>query len=75
MEYPPRWCSTCGQSGRSFAGMPSLSDALAHLRRFRSTFNSGEPVDEESGLTADDLTTIIDAVDAFGDDVVAPDPQ
>jgi hypothetical protein len=54
--------------------MPSLTDALAHLRRFRDTFNEGEPVDEESELTADDLTTIICAVEAFGDDVVAGDP-
>jgi hypothetical protein len=54
--------------------MPSLTDALAHLRRFRDTFNEGEHVDEESELTADDLTTIICAVEAFGDDVVAGDP-
>jgi len=52
----------------------SLDSALDHLRRFRSTFNAGEPVDEESGLTADDLTTIIQAVEAFGEDVVAGDP-
>jgi hypothetical protein len=55
--------------------MPSLTDALAHLRQFRATFNEGEPVDEESHLTADDLTTIIRAVEAFGEDVVADDPS
>ncbi len=49
----------------------SLVTALDHLRRFRATFNAGEPVDEESGLTADDLTTIINVVEAFGEDVVA----
>lgn len=55
--------------------MPSLSDAIECLRRFRATFNEGEPVDEESGLGADDLTTIIEAVEAFGEDVVADDPS
>jgi hypothetical protein len=52
----------------------SLDTALEHLRRFRATFNDGEPVDEGSGLTADHLTTIICAVEAFGEDVVASDP-
>ncbi len=52
----------------------SLETALDHLRRFRATFNDDEPVDEESELTADDLTTIINAVEAFGEDVVAGDP-
>jgi hypothetical protein len=53
----------------------STDNALDHLRRFRATFNAGEPVDEESRLTADDLSAIIQAVEAFGEDVVAPDPQ
>jgi hypothetical protein len=52
----------------------SLDTALEHLRRFRATFNDGEPVDEGSGLSADHLTTIICAVEAFGEDVVASDP-
>jgi hypothetical protein len=52
----------------------SLDTALEHLRRFRDTFDAGQPVDEESGLTADHLTTIICAVEAFGEDVVAGDP-
>jgi hypothetical protein len=52
----------------------SIDTPLEHLRRFRATFNAGEPVDEESGLTADDLTAIIEAVEAFGEDVVAGDP-
>lgn len=41
--------------------MPGLHGALDRLRRFRETFNDGEPVDEESGLTADDLTVILGA--------------
>lgn len=39
-----------------------LNAALDHLRRFRATFNAGDQVDEESGLTADDLDAIIAAV-------------
>lgn len=54
--------------------MASLTTALDRLRQFRATFNDGEPVDEESGLTADDLTAIIQAVEAFGEDAVAADP-
>jgi hypothetical protein len=55
--------------------MDDLTSALDRLRRFRDTFNAGELVDEESELFADDLTTIICAVEAFGEDVVAPDPE
>ncbi len=55
--------------------MATLSTALDRLRAFRATFNAGEPVDEESGLTADDLTAIIESVEAFGEDAVAQDPQ
>lgn len=53
--------------------MPSLIAALDRLRQFRATFNDGELVDEESGLGADDLTAITNAVEAFGEDVVAGD--
>jgi hypothetical protein len=52
----------------------SIDTALEHLRRFRATFNDGEPVDEGSGLSTDHLTTIICAVEAFGEDAVAGDP-
>jgi hypothetical protein len=55
--------------------MPSLPTALDRLRQFRATFNEGDVVDEESGLGADDLTAIINAVEAFGEDVVASDPE
>ncbi|MGI4947959.1 MAG: hypothetical protein ACRYHC_04580 [Janthinobacterium lividum] len=55
--------------------MDHLTTALDRLRAFRATFNSGEPVDEESGLMADDLTVIINAVEAFGEDAIAPDPE
>jgi hypothetical protein len=54
--------------------MTRLPTALDRLRQFRATFNEGEVVDEESGLGADDLTTIINAVEAFGEDAVAGDP-
>lgn len=43
--------------------MSKLSTALENLRRFRATFNDGEPVDEESGLSADDLSAIIAAIE------------
>lgn len=36
--------------------------AISHLRCFRATFNRGDLVDEESGLTADDIDVIFDAV-------------
>jgi hypothetical protein len=52
----------------------SLDTAIEHLRRFRATFKDGDDVDEGSGLTSDHLTTIICAVEAFGEDVVAGDP-
>ncbi len=55
--------------------MANLSISLNRLRRFRDTFNSDEPVDEESGLMATDLSAIINAVEAFGEDVVADDPD
>lgn len=50
---------------------PSLADALAHLKAFRSTFNHAEPVDEESCLTADDLTVIIEHCERSRADEVA----
>ncbi len=55
--------------------MDHLTTALDRLRAFRATFNPGDEVDEESRLTADDLTVIINAVEAFGEDAVAPDPD
>jgi hypothetical protein len=40
----------------------ALNSALDHLRRFRAAFNPGDSVDEESGLTADDLDAILAAI-------------
>jgi hypothetical protein len=40
-----------------------LEAALERLRDFRATFNDGDAVDEESGLTAADLSAIISAVE------------
>ncbi|MBB4155294.1 hypothetical protein GGQ80_003214 [Sphingomonas jinjuensis] len=45
----------------------TLSAALDHLRRFRATFNAGDHVDEESGLTADDLDAILAAIEPPAD--------
>jgi hypothetical protein len=55
--------------------MAHLTTSLDRLRQFRASFNEDEQVDEESGLMADDLTVIIRAVEAFGEDVVAGDPD
>lgn len=41
--------------------MPDLATALAHLDAFRATFNDDDLVDEESGLTAADLSVVIEA--------------
>ncbi len=43
--------------------MADLISALARLRAFRSTWDDEAVIDEESGLTATDLATILAAVD------------
>ncbi len=53
----------------------NLQNAIAALRQFRATFNIGEMVDRESGLTADHLTTIIQVIECLSDNVVAEDPE
>lgn len=53
--------------------MDTFETALERVRQFRATFKEGDVVDEESGLLADDLTQLIEAVEAFGPDAVAPD--
>lgn len=40
-----------------------MSDAIAHFRAFRATFNEGDEVDEESGLAAADLDAAIEALE------------
>lgn len=40
-----------------------VTKALRHLREFRATFNAGEIVDEESRLSADDLSVLIEVMD------------
>jgi hypothetical protein len=44
---------------------PDLNDALARLKAFRATWNRGETIDEESGLTADDIDVVTSFVDDF----------
>jgi hypothetical protein len=44
---------------------PDLNDALARLKAFRTTWNRGETIDEESGLTADDIDVVTSFVDDF----------
>ena len=40
-----------------------LGEALNHLHAFAATFNSGDYVDEESGLTADDLNVTVQVLE------------
>jgi hypothetical protein len=44
---------------------PDLNDAVARLKAFRDSWNEGDQIDEESGLTADDLDTILSFVADF----------
>ena len=44
---------------------PDLNEAVARLKAFRATWNAGEAIDEESGLTADDIDTILSFVADF----------
>lgn len=41
----------------------ALDFALNRLKAFRATFNDDEQVDEESGLTAADLSVVIEAAE------------
>lgn len=36
-----------------------MGEALNHLHAFAATFNAGDYVDEESGLTADDMNLML----------------
>ena len=47
------------------AQIPDLNDAVARLKAFRSTWNQGDVIDEESGVTADDLDVILSFVADF----------
>ena len=42
-----------------------LGAAIERLREFARTFNAGEPVDEESGLMADDLFVLVDLLESL----------
>jgi hypothetical protein len=44
---------------------PELNDALERLKAFRATWNRGDTIDDESGLTADDLDVVTSFVDDF----------
>lgn len=47
------------------AQSPDLNDAVARLKAFRSTWNPGDVIDEETALTADDIDTILSFVADF----------
>lgn len=40
-----------------------VTAALHHLKDFRATWNAGEVIDEESRLSADDLSVLIEILD------------
>ena len=47
------------------ARAPNLNDAFRRLAAFRSTWNDGDAIDQESGLTADDLDIVIAFTNEF----------
>ena len=51
--------------------MHTLTEALAHLRAFRDSFDAGDVIDEQSCLSADDLTWLIEALEAVEDGMPA----
>jgi hypothetical protein len=44
---------------------PDLNDAVARLKAFRDSWNSGDVIDEQSSVTADDIDTILSFVADF----------
>lgn len=44
---------------------PDLNDAVARLKAFRSTWSEGNQIDDESGLTADNVDAIVSFVADF----------
>lgn len=40
-----------------------VTAALHHLKEFRATWNAGDLIDEESQLSADDLSVLIEVMD------------
>jgi hypothetical protein len=44
---------------------PDLNDAVARVKAFLSTWDPGDVIDEESGMTADDLGVILSFVADF----------
>jgi len=48
---------------------PDLNDAVARVKAFLAGWNPGEVIDEDSGMTADDLDVLL----AFIDDLPVSD--
>jgi hypothetical protein len=44
---------------------PDLNDAVARLKAFLASWNPGDVIDEQSGMTADDLDVILAFVNDF----------
>jgi hypothetical protein len=66
---PVKRCRACGKQQDAYRvrvdQTPDLNDALARLKAFRATWNLGETIDEESGLTANDIDVVTSFVDDF----------
>jgi hypothetical protein len=44
---------------------PDLNDAVARVKAFLASWNPGDVIDEQSGMTTDDLDTILSFVADF----------
>jgi hypothetical protein len=44
---------------------PDLNDAVARVKAFLASWNPGDTIDEQSGMTTDDLNTILSFVADF----------
>lgn len=49
----------------------SLSAAITHLKAFRATFDDGAVIHDDAGLTAEDLTAIIEHCERPREDVIS----
>jgi hypothetical protein len=47
------------------AQAPDLNDAVARVKAFLASWNPGDVIDEDSGMTADDLGVMIAFVNDF----------
>ena len=51
-----------GSGSQASEGAPGLADAAGRLQVFARSWNPGDEIDENSGLTRDDLDVILGAL-------------